>query len=233
MLPIGLRTTTHFRDNSDIEERKMKRIIAALLCAVLVMGVLVSCSKGNKFVSDGGKYVDKKTNVSYIDAPACYEPIAMSEKLYGTLDEVKLYEIIGADPQKWLAETTGTVFYADGVTLPTLSQMTISRADILVDGTTSIPVETEHTSALAAAYRDGESVLYTSPSKDIIKRSVVVRFADESLGLYYRLTYIELTEDYVIDNINYGKRFLLNRFEDYRFVPVGDFLDAYFAAESE
>ncbi len=210
----------------------MKRMISLALCLVLALTALASCSSGNKFSAENGRYVDKKTNIAYIDAPACYAPIAMGDKLYGTLDDVKLYEIVGADPQKFLAETTGTVFYADGVALPELWEMNISHAEILVDTESEISMAAADYAALIDLYKNGTPVQYSSPASGTVSTSVTIRFSDEQLGICYMLTYIELSVDYTVGEQSYGTKFLLNRFDGKRFIPVGDVIDGYLASES-
>ena len=218
----------------------MKKYILATVAAVCALCViLVGCSKGNEFELNGeGKYVDKSNGVSYIDAPACYEPIAMGEEIYGHVGEAKLYQIQGADPHKWLCESYGTVFYADDVKLPTLGEMNISYCNVVLEDTVLVKIsEATAIAAIVEAYENGESVTRPAVSSDSYDINWRLKMADESVGLYYILSYIEIDEDYVVENengeqINYGRKFIFNRFEN-RCVAAGDVMDAYAAEYRE
>lgn len=181
-----------------------KKYIAAFLCALALL--LCSCSGANKFEMKDGSYVDKTSGISYIDALACYEPIKIGDTLYGRLGDVELYEIEGAEPKSWLCEKTGTVFYAEGVKLPTLDEMNISYAELYTDAE-SVERITDSTliSALVAIYTEGESVerpIAASASDYEINWSL--KLADEELGLYYAVSYWRID----------GQTYIFNRFEN-------------------
>ncbi len=226
---------TRFREFSDIKVKMMKYILKTTLALLVVscaLSLLASCTKGNKFdMNDDGNFVDKKTNIVYTAAPACYEPIAMGEEVYGTLKgenaDVLMYEIVGAASDKMLCESTGTVFYAEGFTLPTLNKMNISACEIEIGIDSFRDVFSEDTETLIRTYTEGESFERPMASASLIVQSVRVRFEDSDLGLYYYLSYMELSEDYVFDGVNYGKYFLFNRFEN-RCVSADGLLDGYF-----
>ncbi len=214
--------------------KRMRYITAAVALALCVCAVLCGCSKGNKFTMKDGMYVDKKTNVAYHDAPACYEPLAIGTEIYGILGEVELFEIVGADPKLWLCEATGTVFYADGVTLPEVDELNTSYMTLVYEDVQVAKVTDAATiEKVAKAYVDGQNIQKPSWPADMYDINWRVRFIDESLGICYVIAYFELDEDYVITDdtgaeINYGKRFLYNRFED-KMVAVDDTLAPYVA----
>lgn len=181
-----------------------KKCAVAFLCALALL--LCSCSGANKFEMKDGGYLDKTSGISYVDAPACYEPIKISDTLYGRLGEVELYEIEGAEPKSWLCEKTGTVFYAEDVKLPTLDEMNISYVELYTDAE-SVERITDGTltSALVALYTEGESVerpLAASASDYEINWSL--KLADEELGLYYAVSYWRVD----------GQTYIFNRFEN-------------------
>ncbi len=214
---------------------KAKRyLIFAVALITAVIFCLSSCGKGNKFSMDGdGKYVDKKTNISYIDAPFCYEPIYVSDKVYGTLDKVPLYEIEGADPEKWLCEQSGTVFYADSVRLPTLEEMNVSYALVMLEEVTLANISDRgEIEGLVDAYTNGISLQKPYWSDGSYRINWRIRFADETIGVYYIIAYLEVDEDYIVTlddgtEVNYGRKFFYNRFDEGRLVPAGDLLDGY------
>ena len=211
---------------------KALRIISlALLCCTFSM-LLCSCAKGNKFSYQGVSFKDKKTHVTYNYAPACYEPIAQDEKIYGHWDNTRFYALEGKDPLSWLCEENGTVFYADGTELPTLGEMQISYIDLCVETNSTITrgkiTSDEDISSIIEHYISAKSISYRGLTPE---KTYKIRFADTELGIYYSLTYIRYTEDYVVLNDDstesvYGKDFLYNRFED-KFIVAPEALVGY------
>ncbi len=216
--------------------RKSRYITAAVALALCVCAILCGCSKGNKFVMQDGMYVDQKTDIAYHDAPACYEPLAIGEERYGLLGEVELFEIVGADPTKWLSEATGTVFYADGVTLPRVDELNTAYMSLVYEKSLEETIQIAKITdaavieTVAKAYADGEAISKPSWSADMYDVNWRIRFADESIGICYVLAYFELDKDYIttVDGteVNYGKRFVYNRFED-KMVALSDVLAPY------
>ena len=200
---------------------KTRRYITAV-CAVLLTAatLLCGCAKANKIrMTDDGKYVDKKSGISYSEAPYCYEPIEVGEKAYGRLGEIDFYEIAGADPEKFLT-SIGVVFYADGETIPQLSDMDIAYASVENDGKVDFSITDEAVlEAVVKAYVEGEEVM--RPSAAMSATDYVVnwrlKLADEDLGIYYVLSYFEMSD---------GRKLLYNRFEN-RCVEAGDVLQEY------
>lgn len=203
----------------------------AVVCAVMLASA--GCSSENKFgVNAEGQYVDKKTDIAYIDAPACYEPIEIGDELYGKIGSAEIYEIVGAAPEKWLCESTGTVFYASDAVLPTLDEMELSYAAVTVDATELFKItDGDMISALVSSYCEGEAIRKPNYTDTMLNINWRLKFADTSVGIYYVLNYIELNEDYIVtgdggEQINYGRKFIFNRFED-KCVAVGDVLSEY------
>ncbi len=217
--------------------RKNRYIITVVSLICVMATLLASCASGNKFtVSKDGKYVDKKTDIAYLAADGCYEPIGMTDKLYGRLDKVELYEIEGADPKKWLCEQSGTVFYAESERLPTLEEMNVSYALVVMEDVTLANISDRGTiEGLADAYMNGISLSKPYWSDDAYEINWRLRFFDETIGICYVLTYIEVKEELILkdsegNEINYGKKFFYNRFDEGRLVPAGDILASYVEA---
>lgn len=225
------------RENSVIDEDRMKKICYIATVVILVAAMLFcGCSKGNKFEMSGGQYVDKDSGIIYNAAPACYEPIAVGEELYGTLKKAELYKIEGADPEKWLCEVNGTVFYSNDITLPTLGQLNISYAEVVLEDTVLVKItDSAVISGIVNAYENGSDVgrPYVASAEDY-EINWRIRMADETLGIYYILSYVEINEDHIIEgdngeDVNLGRKFIFNRFEDNRCVVAGDVMDKYSA----
>ncbi|MBE6597445.1 MAG: hypothetical protein E7641_07225 [Ruminococcaceae bacterium] len=203
--------------------KKAKKIIAltALICAAGIL--LCSCGKGNKFSFNKNGLVDKKTDVTYIDAPDCYSPIAVSEEVYGHLDDYRFYEIIGISPSRFVAEADGTVFYASNISLPDIDELQVSYMDICTETTTLKVNKTveagEDIKAIIGGYLSEENIYYPNLTPETMYE---IRFADTSLGLYYTLTFIRYASDYG----EQGRDFLYNRSAN-RFVKAPDVLVRY------
>ncbi len=228
------------RVSSAIDEVKMKkRYITAAILLVLAM-LLCGCSKGNKFEASGGKYIDKKSGVVYNAAPACYEPITVGEELYGTLGKVELFKIEGAAPERLLCEANGTVFYSDDTELPSLGKMNIAYAEVMLEDTVLVKItDSDIISSIAAVYEGGEDVgrPYVATAEEYLI-NWRIRFADEELGIYYILSYVEVAEAHIAEGddgseINAGTKFIFNRFEGNRCVAAGDVMDKYVAEFKE
>ena len=202
----------------------MKRTLSIILILVLLTLSLVSCARGNKFTSSGAAFVDKKTKVTYDFAPSCYEPIAIGEKVYGTDGDIDFYEISGPDPEKWLGDADGGVFYAKGITLPTVAEMNVARLELCTVKNQVVVAkritDTEVVSAIIDGYLSESKILYPNKTASV---SYKLRFADTSIGVYYCVDFVRYAEDYVlkIDGVetSLGKDFLYNRAED-RFVKA-------------
>ncbi len=204
---------------------------SALLVATLLLGACAN--KQDSFVDKGdGRYVDNKTAITYHAAIGCYEPIAPTDEVYGTMGDSVLYRMSGIDPQRWICDNTGSVLYAEGETLPELGRMNISRAEIIESDTIVYSIEdSAEISRIIQAYAEDESIRRPMVTESALAVNWRIRFADETIGVYYVLAYIELKEDHIGvrddgTEVNYGKSFIFNRF-DGTCVPVGDALDVY------
>ena len=220
--------------------KKIRYILAT--AAILLTGAVIfsACSKGNKFEMSGGKYVDKTSGITYYAAPACYEPISISDELYGTLEKVELYKMGEADPEKWLCEANGSVFYSSDMELPTLGGLDISYAEIVLEDTVLVKItDMSVINAIVTVYEDSEDVgrPYVATAEDY-KINWRIRMADETRGIYYILSYVEIGDSYIVENeqgkqTDLGKKFIFNRFENNRCVVAGDVLEKYVAEYEE
>ena len=206
----------------------MKRTLSIILVLTFLALSLSSCAKGNKFTTNGASFVDKKTDVTYDFAPQCYEPIAIGEKVYGSDGDIEFYEIVGQDPQKWLGDADGGVFYAKGVTLPTIDKMNVARLELCTVKKQTLVAkritDAETISAMINGYLSQKEIVYPNKTAAV---SYKLRFADTDIGVYYCIDFLRYEEDLIskIDGVetNLGKDFLYNRAED-RFVKAPDAL---------
>ena len=195
----------------------------ALACVMLV-GSLTACRLHKvAYDKEDNVYVDGRTDVRYIDAPGCYEPVAIGKEYakmtYNGKTAVVFHEVGNMDPAKWLCEEGKTVFYAEGEKLPTLTEMAPEQVHLCVEEASTMILSTvtdaEDISALIDVWLNGEEVAYTGLEPDINLR---VKFESQTYpGLYYSLIYLEYSD---------GTKVLYDRYAS-RCVNVGDILLEY------
>ena len=210
---------------------KHLKLTALLLGLCLSLLALASCGVTLHEGIGEGDIMDKSNSVAWYHASTCYEAVEL-EKKQGKLlvkkQEMTLYKLPDMDPAKWLATEDKNVIYSEGVTLPTLAEMAPTEMTIYLDNTIEQKLKTidksETIDALVKAYTEGQSAIYPAKTPYATYR---VRFASKDYpGIYYVLTYVEYSSDYIHDideetSVNYGKYFLYDRF-DQKFIPVGD-----------
>ena len=196
--------------------------LASLLCAAS----MISCSKGDVHLKPNDKYglYNAKTKISYSHAAPVYEATSLLKecgKLTVTDSEsYVLYTIPGEKPEEMMATEDFNIVYASDLDMPTLEEMAPTVLRLCND---SMELKRMEDAAVVArvvkTYVEGTSIDYPGTAP---QRSYKARF--ESLdypGFYYTLTYVEYSEDLVVDDVNYGRYFLYNAF-DRRFVAAGE-----------
>lgn len=160
--------------------------------AVLCLLSFSACGKkGDPFgADDQGRTVNEKTGVVYLVAPDCYAPIAVDEAVYGTSGTNVYHSLPGVDPAKWLYGELGMLLYAEGVTLPSLEQMTIGRISLRTSAGVEIGELRDETLIRTAVsgYVEGEDELYLGWITPL--ETYILRFEDPSLGICYEVNYL-------------------------------------------
>ena len=198
---------------------------AALLMSVLMLTASLSSCRLHKvsFDAQNNRYIDTRTSISYTDAPGCYEPVAIGKEYakisYGRKATVTLHEVGNMDPAQWLCEEGKTVFYAEGVILPTLNEMAPEKVHLCIEEAITMVLTTvtdaADIAALIDAWQNGEEVTYTGLEPTVNLR---VKFESEKYpGIYYSLIYQEYSD---------GSKVLYDRYAA-RCVNVGDVLIEY------
>ena len=198
--------------------RKIALFLALIFCA----GALISCGESlPSFKSKNGKYTVGK-NV-YVPSPLLYEPTSVGEAYaYYKRGDLTLYQIGEFDPALWLTEeyVSGltTVFHAESITLPTLSQLDaekiiVCQSESIVWGLFEIK-DKELIRTLTGLYENGEQI--TLPVTYPDTEYELKFYSDDWPQIYMNLIYGEFPE---------GK-FLYERASG-RCVEVGDLLDPW------
>ena len=217
---------------SDIEPKENQnmisiRKIAITALAVLLCALFLGACKTVIKPGEGGLY-DEKHDVRYYHASTVYEATARGKE-YGTLQvtdtlSYKLYVIPGVDPTEMLATDENNIIHASTLAMPTLSEMGATTLNVCMDGTATAHVihtmrDRDAIAALAEAYENAPDI--QNPGYTPI-RTFRVRFeSPDYAGFYYTLTYVEFSENIVIDGTDYGRYFLQSLFDGV-FAPVPD-----------
>lgn len=221
--------------------KRIQRIIVWLCVALAAMLCFSACS-AKVVYSEDGDYTDKRTGKRYQMLSPNFEPVSyLAEKTYGTLvigiGEFDLYAIKGTEKGTWLTTQYGDVLCAADQTVPTLesfgtSRVYICREEEKIHAIATIENQSE-ISVLLDTYLNGESIPY--PAGKTTEQNLRLRLASDTYKhLYYRLVYLEYTEDVIVYTTdengeevatNYGKYFIYNR-EEGRCVPAGDIVHA-------
>ena len=186
----------------------MKRKIGFGLTPLLLALVLLLCScnvPGLK--EEDGRYTNNKTGVTYLEAPGCYRAAsympdgAVARIKNKKVDDVVLYAISEKVAANQMLSTEDfRLFYAEGVTLPTLEEMDPTR--ILIGETQAITAvysiisNSAEVDAVVDICLNGASfsmgqVLWIAMSYDAYE----LRFeSSKHEGIYYFLEYYDCTE---------------------------------------
>ena len=169
------------------------RFLPLLLVAVTL---LAACSKPTLLEEQNGVYFNKKTDVSYRPAPICYEAVAIlkSEAVArlsrGKGEDGYLYAMQGVRTDQYVATAYNNVFYADGITLPTLREMAptsglFTKTNVLTAALVQID-EADVLAKMIAAYEGkgfSEDILIVDSAKRIYDFGF--KFVSEKYAMFY------------------------------------------------
>jgi len=194
----------------------------AMVAAVLVLTCLCSgCADVVKLTEQGGNLYDAKNNITYHSASICYEASKIASEPYAACKKPKLelYEVIGQPTDCYIAEPyegIGGLWYADGVTLPSLTEfhadmLYVCVEEVLTIGLTAIDDKTVIDSVIDAFILGTPCTIVNAGT------SYKLKFAsDEYEGIFYNLLYVEGDD---------GKNYIYDR-STKTCVEVGDVLTA-------
>lgn len=181
------------------------RLLSMLLCCMML---LASCSNLNTIKFQDEEYIDKKNNITYLQAPLTYEAVKISENGVARVkqkvgEDVILYPINGIGTDKMLANDLYEIFYAEDMTLPAVWDMGITA--VYICQTKEISMELARidkdtdVAALIELYRNGTSCPKSKISMEQATGHYYLKFASSTHPyLYYSLEYLTFEEDVVI-----------------------------------
>lgn len=197
--------------------KKTRFLLLLLLCVSLCF---TSCDNLIRVTYKDGYYVDTVNNIKYFNASVSYEPVSVGAE-YAKYNDIVLYKIAGADPTQWMTEAyegIGSIFYAEDVALPTLSEMNPIAVYVCGSETKTISLSTvedaDVIAQLCSLIENGEQTEAGS-----YKNSYYLKFSSEAYPfLYYSVVYI------IGDN---GGRYAYDRGTK-KCVDIGYLLETYF-----
>jgi len=215
--------------------RKIFRVLV-LICVTAVL--LASCAKGNTFKLSSDGYLDKDTGVKYIPADWMYEPINVTDEIYGEYrdHDLTFFVISGIDPLKYVSDHIGVVYHANNITMPSLGEMSVDFVDVfnqydeVVTRVTDADFIAELVEVYEAGYNAGAVAYSLASAGSNVVLNQRLKFADRECGFYYVLAYVEFDRDCMYTDANgkeqTTKRFLFDRYNKI-YVPVGDLFENY------
>ena len=180
---------------------KMKKIIALILFATSVFALFTFVSCGKNLEYKDGYYYCAQNGVSYQMLSFEYEPVAIGKE-YATLEEglsvIKLYEIQGAEPEKWLASDDGTLFCAEGEKIPEMDELDVDNILVCYESVATISIaritDPFDIAAVLDNFNNGDRVEY--PVGDEYENFYKIKMSSAKYPwLYYSLAYVEFVSD--------------------------------------
>ena len=181
------------------------RTLSLLLCCVLL---LASCSKLTTLKFEDEQYKDTKNNVTYLQAPLCYEAVKLVDGGVARVkrsvgEDLVLYAVDGADRKEMLANEQYELFYAEGVTLPKLWEMNVSEVYIcqtkLISAQIASVNKAEDVAALIALYQSGAAFPKAKVSMEQSTGHYYLKFVSKDYpAIYYCLEYLEFEEEVLV-----------------------------------
>ena len=179
----------------------MKKIIALILFATLFLTLFTFVSCGKSLEYKDGYYYCAQNGISYQMLSFEYEPVAIGKE-YATLEEglsvIKLYEIQGAEPEKWLASDDGTLFCASDEKIPTMDELEVDNILVCYESVATISIaritDPSDIEAVLDNFNDGDTVEY--PIGDEQENFYKIKMSSAKYPwLYYSLAYVEFAAD--------------------------------------
>ena len=179
----------------------MKKIIALIACAALLLTSLSLVSCGKSLTYKDGYYYCAQNGVSYQMVSFDYYPVAIGKEYAtlkdGLIDNV-LYEIQDAEPEKWLATKDGNLFCAVDEHIPTMDEMDIDSILICYESVAVISLasinDSSDVSSVLDNFKNGNVIEY--PLADEKDEFLKLRMTSKKYPwLYYSLAYVEFMSD--------------------------------------
>lgn len=194
----------------------MKRIVSFVLVCTLLAAVclLSACGPTALKKDESGGFVNPKTDIAYYPAALNYYAKPFGEDAYARIeldnggDDVLLYAIEGADPERYLVSNGYTVYCAAGAELPELKDLLCTRVgiyDTQVASNDGNITDATEIAALKKLHAEGSATTLNNVGIffDETTQWYDLRFMGDGdcAGIYYQLKYGVFDEDILITEL--------------------------------
>ena len=167
--------------------------IKLLLLVLLLSLILCSCGDSlPQWKLEGEAYIDKKNDTVWYGAPLNFQPVSTGAAA-AMLGDTEICVIPDMDSSRWLAEAfegIGAVYYAEGVTLPTLE--TFEANGVLICSEVNLTFAMAQSQDKALVDQLVDAIVNGEAVEAAKGNSYHVKFTSAAYpGLYYDLLYIE------------------------------------------
>ncbi len=187
----------------------MKKITMMWLCLLLLCACVLSACGAPSMKQEGVSFRHPKTGICYYPASANYSAQkAADAEVYARIardgvDALLFYPIQDVDPQKYIVTANGTLMYAEGLRLPTLSELSVKEVglyDMQVNSSIAMIEKQDVITALKESYVQKPACAYQQLWLLQEYTSYDMRFygKGEYAGIYYRLHYLLFEEDALV-----------------------------------
>lgn len=195
-----------------IPMKKTIRGIGVLLVACLLVLVLPACSKKAVALSwRDGAFRSADGQTAFLEAPYTFWALSALTgsavaRITGTgTEDILLYAIEGLDPGRYLADRNLTLYYAEGVTLPSVSEMSPTQATLynytesrVNRSPVAVLENREQVADLAARFDSGAKIPGEKITQELYNRMEVLFFSVASPGIGRMLEYRMYEEDVAV-----------------------------------
>lgn len=194
----------------------MKRIVSLALACILLFAacILCACKPTALKKDENGGFVNPKTDIAYYPAALNYYAKPFGEDPYARIklenggEDVLLYTIEGADPERYLVSNGYTVYCAAGAELPELKDLPCIRVgiyDTQVASNDGNVTDAAEIAALKKLHAEGSATTLSNLSLfiDDTTEWYDFRFLGDGdyNGVYYQLKYGVFAEDVLITEL--------------------------------
>jgi len=178
-------------------KRNLFRMLVLLMTAVLL---LASCAKLPELDYTNGAFVNEKSGVSYLAAPMTYkarnhvENGEIAKIPHTKTEDMILYSIEKIDPEKYLSNDEGQLFYNSTLTLPALWEMGVEQINVVSSATVQYSIvsvtDANDVASIVSAYQSGVHFPSDEISLELTPKRYDLEFESSTYpAFYYTLTY--------------------------------------------
>lgn len=223
-----------------MKNKKLIGLLLMLLCAAMLLSGCGEKTHELTYHAGSGTYYNSKTDVTYQRAELYYEAVGLKKSMPVAHipakqgDDIVLYQIEGAEPEKMLANEYFEIFYATGTTMPALWEMGVNEIHVglavsgaVMDMTVVTIENADDISSIISTYQNGpcfdEKNRYEEGTRNATYR---LRFGSAQYpAIFYRLSYYAYAEDVLIYEVIDSKENFVPTYSGVSYTFNEDYVD--------